>query len=75
LLPAFSYKYVRAPLFIIEAQSDEVVLMYHDSVPYLHYTNDLTPPIKAYMAEFAVGDHAFAAFPILPPPSFCWGSV
>tara|TARA_B110000208_G_C11731777_1_gene416698 strand:- start:513 stop:1376 length:864 start_codon:yes stop_codon:yes gene_type:complete len=32
LLPCFSYSFIDTPLFIIEAQSDEIVLLYHDWV-------------------------------------------
>lgn len=48
LLPCFSYTSVKAPLFIIEAQSDSVVLMGHDWLPHDHSG----APEKAYMHEF-----------------------
>eukprot|EP00040_Diaphanoeca_grandis_P031204 m.186308 g.186308 ORF g.186308 m.186308 type:complete len:405 (+) comp32260_c3_seq4:660-1874(+) len=53
LLPAFSYVYLETPLFIIEAQSDSIVLNMHDWVPYIHSMSDITPPIKTYMVAFA----------------------
>lgn len=53
LLPCFSYNFVKTPLFIMEAQSDSVVLMYHDWVPKLKGNASLTNPIKDYMAGFA----------------------
>lgn len=53
-LPCFSYSYIEAPLFIVEAQSDSVVLMYHDWLPQLDSSSlPLSPAIEAYMAQFA----------------------
>jgi len=51
-LPCFSYPYVKAPLFIMEAQSDSVVLMYHDWLPNVA-KRKVSAPEKAYMAAFA----------------------
>ena len=45
LLPCFSYTSVKAPLYIVEAQSDSVVLMGHDWLPYNHNS----APARAYM--------------------------
>eukprot|EP00040_Diaphanoeca_grandis_P012941 m.65457 g.65457 ORF g.65457 m.65457 type:complete len:403 (+) comp23558_c1_seq1:139-1347(+) len=59
LLPAYSYKYVTTPMFIIEAQADSVVLNYHDWVPAITSLSDITPPIKTYMAEFAANQTQF----------------
>jgi len=47
-LPAYSYEYVQTPLFIIEAQSDSVVLTGHNWVPSQH----TSAPILAYFKEF-----------------------
>lgn len=47
-LPVYSYKYIQSPLFLVEAQSDSVVLNGHDWVPYNHNT----APVLAYLKEF-----------------------
>lgn len=47
-LPALSYQHIQSPLFIVEAQSDSVVLKGHDWIP----SNHNTAPILAYFKEF-----------------------
>ncbi|EDQ88996.1 uncharacterized protein MONBRDRAFT_25774 [Monosiga brevicollis MX1] len=50
MLANFSYPYMRAPIFIVEAQTDEVVTTGHDWLP----ANDIyQPPEQAYLAEWA----------------------
>jgi len=62
LLPAFLYEHLAAPLFIMEAQSDSVVLMAHDWLP-----KPPPPPLplpraqRAYMAEFAANQTRWLA--------------
>lgn len=66
LLPSFSYRYVKAPLFIIEAQSDSVVLMYHDWVPAPSGKKPYSTPIKHYMAQFASNQTGFLSTALAP---------
>ena len=68
LLPSLSYGYVQAPLFIMEAQGDSVVLKDHDSVPGLKSRSAVTPPVQAYMAAFAANQSACLA-PAMAPKS------
>jgi hypothetical protein len=49
LLANESYPYVDTPVFIIEAQTDEVVLLYHDWVPQADITS---APVLAYINEW-----------------------
>ena len=66
LLPGLSYGYITTPLFIIEAQGDSVVLMYHDSVPNLKNRKSVTPPVRAYMAGFAANQSVCLAAALAP---------
>lgn len=50
LLPCFTYEHVSTPLFIMEAQSDSVVLMGHDWLP--QPSLPIPAAQKAYMAQF-----------------------
>ena len=61
LLPGFSYPYIDAPLFIIEAQSDSVVLMYHDWVPQIKRKSQVTAPLVKYFSEFQKNQSQFLA--------------
>ena len=63
LLPCFSYHYVKAPLFIIEAQADSVVLMGHDWLPRLNRVGDLTPPIRMCVSCHPTHHLAHQPFP------------
>jgi len=66
LLPCFSYTYIDTPLFIMEAQADSVVLMYHDWVPTIKRRSDLTAPITEYMAAFAANQSQCLASAMSP---------
>ena len=68
LMPCISYTYIDTPLFIMEAQSDSVVLMYHDWVPKLTRKKSITKEIQAYMAAFAVNQSQCLA-PAMSPGS------
>ena len=69
LLPCLSYGFVQAPLFIIEAQGDSVVLMDHDSVPKLTNRKSVTAPVQRYMAAFAANQSACLAAALGPKSS------
>ena len=74
LLPCYSYPYVRTPLFIMEAQSDSVVLMHHDWLPDItalhnatgHDTSSPDPAVSAYMSKFAANQSTFLAAAMSP---------
>merc|ERR1711972_216646 len=51
LLPCFAYEHVQQPLFIMEAQSDSVVLVDHDWLP--RPSLPIGAQQTAYMAQFA----------------------
>jgi hypothetical protein len=54
LLPQLSYSYVASPLFIVVAQSDRVVLEYHNNVPLLTKASlPLAPSLSTYMTAYA----------------------
>jgi hypothetical protein len=55
LLPCYSAPFVKTPLYIIEAQGDSVVLMYHDWLPSPTYEPKSfhSQEARAYMAAFA----------------------
>ena len=54
LLPCFSYQFIKTPLYIVEAQSDSVVLMHHDWLPGPAVDNRTfrSAPAQQYLAEF-----------------------
>ena len=54
LLPQLSYPYIASPLFIIVAQSDRVVLEYHNNVPKLSKASlPLAPSLSTWMTAYA----------------------
>eukprot|EP01052_Picozoa_sp_SAG31_P013334 SAG31_NODE_800_length_12014_cov_11.050608_3_plen_370_part_00 len=65
LLPCYSYTAVKAPLYIVEAQSDSVVLLAHDWFPYLSWQRRSRPALD-YLRAFHVNQTQCLAAAMAP---------